>query len=154
MIIEKGYDPGAYTGFPGRIEMQDALYAAYQHDFALHEHFVTDRCYVDLIAFTMMEVNNDIDRVSAEWCKKYTTDMIASQKDFDCVIVVPPAIDIVAASGKAAPIRSLIDNIHWLCVGVLNDSKIPHLLIPAECTNLDERIDVSLAYIDCVTNLN
>jgi hypothetical protein len=112
--------------------------------FEMDQPFICDRTPIDMMAYTLAEIQGhtltpDLERELADYlsdCKS------ATEKYFDNLILVPPAIPIVDAIGKASLSRGYIEHIHTLCAGFWCDRHelISGAKIPKNCLDIDDRV--------------
>lgn len=114
------------------------------------QSFICDRTSIDMMAYTLADVQGNTLTQEMEYeLDDYLKDCKnAVKKYFNVAFVIPPAIPIVAARGKASLSRGYIEHIHTIVAGICFESQLPWHLIDRECVNLVDRVD------ECKTYLN
>ncbi len=103
--------------------------------------FISDRTPIDMFAYTIAEVQGNTlnARMEAELADYKLRCQQATEKYFGNVVLVPPAIPIIDAIGKASPSRGYIEHIHLLCLGLLHSSHVMGYVIDEDVTNIEAR---------------
>jgi predicted ATPase len=138
-------DPAKPMDFRTRLYIQQQILKhAVDIWFEMDEAFVCDRTPIDMMAYTLAEVQGHTLDKELEWelagylrdCKE------ATEKYFNHLVLIPPAIPITAAMGKASLSRGYIEHIHRLCVGFFHDtdSMQAGCCLPRSLTNLGDRV--------------
>jgi hypothetical protein len=106
--------------------------------------FICDRTPIDMMAYTLAEVRGDTLDKELEWeLQDYLRDCRdVTLRYFGALILVPPAIPIVDAIGKASPSKGYIEHIHTLCAGLWCDRHelISGAKIPRDIIDLGDRV--------------
>ncbi len=112
--------------------------------FEMDEPFICDRTPIDMMAYLYAEVQGDtLDEQTEQELEGYKLlCKSATEKYFHYLFLVPPAIPITAAKGKASLSRGYIEHIHRLCVGFFHDTDSMQAgsRLPRSLTGLDERV--------------
>lgn len=114
------------------------------------DEFICDRTPIDMMAYTLAEVGGDTLTADLE---KELTNYLYDCKDvteeiFDHLILVPPAISIVGAIGKAAPSRGYINHVHYLCLGLFHESLVKGYMIDRSVKELNARVADVVRYLN------
>lgn len=143
---ELGYDPAATYDFATRLTIQEevlkrleALYRA-----ANDTDVITDRCPLDLLAYTTAEAFGDrVPEDCQERFKRYVDDcMRVMNRHFCGVIIVQPGIPIVEEEGKAALNLAYMEHLNTLIRGYMADErmKVSPFYVPRHALSLEERV--------------
>ena len=108
------------------------------------ESFICDRTPIDMMAYTLAEVQGKTLGKELEWeLQEYLRDCReATEMYFSYLFLIPPAIPIIDEAGKASPSRGYIEHIHRLCVGFFHgsDSLQAGCRLARSLTDLDKRV--------------
>ena len=112
------------------------------------ESFICDRTPIDMMAYTLAEVQGKTLGKELEWeLQEYLRDCReATEKCFSYLFVVPPAIPIIDEVGKASPSRGYIEHIHRICVGLWS-GMLTGCQIPKDTVDLNERVKYVTEYL-------
>ena len=94
-----GIPMGAKLEYNTRIELQEYALSMYQSNISgLHDEnksFITDRCFLDLIGYSLVEFPTDASEADAEWLTSYTHRCIQlTNKYYDNVVMFRPGIPL------------------------------------------------------------
>lgn len=145
IFAKNNLDPAKPMDFRTRLYIQQQiLNHAVEVWFEMDEPFICDRTPIDMMAYTLAEVQGDtLDKQTEQELSDYLLlCKSATEKCFHYLFLVPPAIPIVEAKGKASPSRGYIEHIHRLCVGFFHDTDSMQAgsRLPRSLTDLDERV--------------
>jgi len=142
IFAKNSLDPAKPMDFRTRLYIQQQILKhAIEIWFEMDEAFICDRTPIDMMAYTLAEVQGETLDKELEWeLAEYLRDCKeATEKYFHYLFLVPPAIPITAAKGKASLSRGYIEHIHLLCLALFqrtDGSEIAEL-----CTvSLDDRV--------------
>lgn len=145
LFAANNLDPAKPMDFRTRLWIQQKVLShAYNIWFEMDQSFICDRTPIDMAAYTLAEVQgNTLDKELEYELTDYLRDCREiTEKYFSYLFLVPPAIPIVEAVGKASPSKGYIEHIHRLCVGFFydTDSLRSGSRLPRSLTDLDERV--------------
>lgn len=151
IFAENHLDPAKPMDFRTRLGIQrQILDRANSIWFEMDQPFVCDRTPIDMMAYTLAEVNGDtLDKDLERELGDYLRDCReTTEKYFSCLILVPPAIPIVDAVGKASPSRGYIEHIHNLCLGLFQRTDVPEIAeIPIDCIEIGDRVSMVKSFL-------
>jgi adenylate kinase family enzyme len=143
-------DPAKPMDFRTRLWVQQQILKhAVDIWFEMDEAFICDRTPIDMMAYTLAEVQGHTLDKELEFelegylllCKS------ATEKYFNHLVLIPPAIPITAAKGKASLSKGYIEHIHRLVTGLWNDSEAEGFRISKDVLNLSDRVAEVRAYL-------
>jgi hypothetical protein len=137
--------PKESLGFRTRLEIQEAiLQKACNIWDTCNESFVSDRTPIDMMAYTLGDVKGDtiLCQETELRFEKYLNDCReATERYFSHLFLIPPAIPIVDAIGKASCSRGYIEHIHNLCLALFQRTDVATIAeIPIDCIDLGDRV--------------
>lgn len=136
-------NPSKPMEFRTRMDIQQQILdQAVDTWFEIDQPFISDRTPIDMFAYTIAEVQGDTlnARMESELEDYKLRCQQATEKYFGGVVLVPPAIPIIDAIGKASSSRGYIDHIHLLCLGLLHSYHITSYVIDEDVTNIEARV--------------
>ena len=138
--------PKESLGFRTRLEIQEEiLKKACDIWFEMDEPFICDRTPIDMAAYTMADIKGDtiLSPDTELRVEKYLDDcQKATEKYFSYLFLIPPAIPIIDAMGKASCSRAYIEHIHNLCLALFQRTDVSEIAeIPREYIDLSDRIE-------------
>lgn len=142
-------DPAKPMDFRTRLYIQQQiLNHAVEVWFEMDEAFICDRTPIDMMAYTLAEVQGNTLDKELEWeLAEYLRDCKeATEKYFHYLFLVPPAIPIVAAKGKASISKGYIEHIHHLCLALFQSTNVPEIAELCEIAIAD-RVDEINAFM-------
>lgn len=144
---ELGYDPAVTYDFQIRMEIQETILMRFDRFYGAYRgkrHPVTDRTPLDMLAYTLADVNGSTLAPEDEGrLKRYFDACIAvTNKRFSMLLVVQPGIPLIYAEGKAAMSEGYIEHLNSLIMGLSVDERVktPHFYVPRHMTDMKERI--------------
>jgi chloramphenicol 3-O-phosphotransferase len=145
IFTERGLDPAKPMDFRSRLWVQQTILRRACNIWEeTNETFICDRTSIDMMAYTLAEVGGDTLDKELEWeLQDYLRDCReVTEKYFGYLVLVPPAIPIVEAAGKASLSKGYIEHIHSLCAGLWCDhyELISGAKIPRDCLELGDRV--------------
>lgn len=123
-------DPAKPMDFRTRLYIQQQILKhAVEIWFEMDEAFICDRTPIDMMAYTLAEVQGNTLDKELEWeLAEYLRDCKeATEKYFHYLFLVPPAIPIVEAIGKASLSKGYIEHIHCLCLALFQRTDVPEI---------------------------
>ncbi len=94
-----GIPMGPVTDFIDRMAIQDAALEIYEASLPVEGNFITDRCYLDLLAYTLVDYPQNPTEHEATWFLSYTYKCIAlNTQYFDKVMLLRPGIPLEECS--------------------------------------------------------
>lgn len=118
--------------------------------------FITDRTPIDMIGYmvanaTQEELTKEFDPIFQEYIEKC---LYFTNKYFNKIVIVPPAIPVVEADGKANTTKTYIGHIAYVINGVVDSHKLemPNVhfdFMPKHVLSYSER----LAYVNYIRGL-
>lgn len=147
IFAELGYDPAAVYDFSTRLTIQEEilrrlnlLYAEYSTE----ENVIADRTPIDILCYTVAEAIGDrvLPKDQARMQRFTEACFKATNMRFAKLVLVQPAIPIVAAPGKAAANKAYIEHLNSLCLGLLTDEALlTHCsFIPRDVISMNDRV--------------
>jgi chloramphenicol 3-O-phosphotransferase len=136
-------DPAKPMDFRTRLYIQQQILKhAVDVWFEMDQPFICDRTPIDMMAYTLAEVQgNTLDEELEFELSQYLYDCKeATEKYFSYLVLVPPAIPITAAKGKASLSKGYIEHIHTLVAGLFHQSPVMGYEINRANTSLNKRI--------------
>lgn len=124
---EMGFDPKLDYGFKIRMMIQNkildvgnALWSKYKGAF------ITDRTPVDMLAYTMADVQREnLDKDDEKLFMEYQARCFElTNRHFGALFVIQPGIQLVDAEGKAPINEAYIEHINTLAIGIANDQRL------------------------------
>ncbi|HMX30188.1 MAG TPA: AAA family ATPase, partial [Blastocatellia bacterium] len=140
---ECGLHPAQPMDFATRLNIQFRLLEACESDWqAAAGNFITDRTPVDLMAYTLGDIQGETAVNEADFERYIECCFAAANRFFDTLIIIQPGIPLEAADGKAALNKAYIEHINSLIIGLCHDERLRCrvLSLPREQTVLPERI--------------
>ncbi|MDA8175217.1 MAG: AAA family ATPase [Nitrospiraceae bacterium] len=143
-----GLDPAAPMDAETRLSIQNLVL-----DAAIEEWikagiggFITDRTPLDMIAYTMADIQGTT-RIDEQGFSGYIQRCFkAANRFFKLIVVIQPGIPLVKAEGKAALNTAYLEHLNSLVLGLCADERleIPCLQIPRATLGLEMRVDFIL----------
>lgn len=137
--------------FATRLNVQFRILAACESDWqAAAGNFITDRTPVDLMAYTLGDIQGET-RVSEPEFDRYLERCFdAANRFFDTLVIVQPGIPLTEAEGKAALNKAYIEHINSLVIGLCHDERLQCRVIsfPRSLTTLNERVVTVAAQLE------
>ncbi len=135
-------DPADKIDFATRLWIQRKIVAAALDVW--HEDdrpFVTDRTPIDMMAYTLGDVRGDTEVDFVELEKYLDYCFSVTNEVFSRLVIVQPAIPLVAEEGKASLNRGYIEHLNILILGLCCDERLrcPVRIIPRNVLDLGER---------------
>jgi predicted ATPase len=139
-------DPAKPMDFRTRLYIQgQILKHAVDIWFEMDEAFICDRTPIDMAAYTLAEVQgHTLDEQTELELEGYLLlCKSATEKYFNHLFLVPPAIPITVAKGKASLSKGYIEHIRRLCVGFFHDTDTMQAgsRLPRSLTSLGDRVE-------------
>lgn len=146
-------DPAKPMDFRTRLYIQQQILKhAVEVWFEMDEPFICDRTPIDMMAYILAEVQGDTLDNKLEWeLADYLDDcQKATEKYFGYLFLIPPAIPIQNAKGKASLSKGYIKHIHRLCVGFWSDRHelISGWKIPESTVDLSDRVRLIQEFVE------
>ena len=114
--------------------------------------FITDRSPIDLIGYTMVEIGQKpIGAKNERELYKYIDDCIdVLNRHFSTIVIVSPAIPLVAEEGKASLSKPFIDHLAYVLEGVCAMPNITAgtFRIPRKMIDLSDRVQSLSLLVD------
>lgn len=147
-----GIKMGVEVDFDTRIKLQEHAISMYQEalDAVLREGkpFISDRCFLDLIGYTLSELPSDPKPEHSEWLDQYIERCIQLTKMYyGAVFLLRPGIDAVAdeTSWSADPV--VINKVDACMLWAAVESGTVTIL-PAGLTDLNDRVETVIHQIE------
>lgn len=153
IFTARGLDPAKPMDFRTRLYIQQQILKhAVEVWFEMDQPFICDRTPIDMMAYTLAEIQgHTLDAQTEQELEGYLLlCKSATEKYFNYLFLVPPAIPITAAKGKASLSRGYIEHIHLLCVGLWCERHelISGFRLPKDVTNLEDRVETIKQYLE------
>lgn len=146
-----GLNPSQPINFEDRLQIQKQILISYEKTWSLLDRdFVSDRTPIDLMAYTLADIQGSTDVDFLELNKYIESCFEATNKYFKLLIVIQPGIDLVPADGKAALNKAYIEHLNSLIIGLCHDERLNSEIacIKRENIFLQSRLDKTLEIID------
>ena len=148
-----GINPDGYFTFVERLQIQEELF---NHMRGIVENTtapaIFDRTYLDLLGYLYANIDETCSSMYDNQVMDYTIrNMQAMSRDFNKLIIVPPALEPISAdnkSGKVFMSRAYIEAINNHIVSYAARSGMDYIIIPFEMTDLAERVNFCAQYIE------
>lgn len=140
---EHGIDPALPMDFKTRLSIQQQILISYEELWqTLKEPFITDRTPIDLMAYTLADIQGSTQVNFAELERYMGRCYEVTNKTFNALVVLQPGIELAPAQGKAALNRAYIEHLNSLILGLCNDERLKCgvLIIKREMTVLEQRV--------------
>ena len=142
-----GFDPKVDYDFKIRMMIQNGILDAAEALWKQYTgEFVTDRTPIDMLAYTMADVQRqNLDKDDEALFIEYMNRCIASaNKYFALLVAVQPGIPLVEAEVKAPNNMAYIEHINSLVLGLVTDGRMKsgRFIINRKTTDLTSRCDV------------
>lgn len=142
-----GKNPRSMVSFKDRLEIQSEILKdandLWETEFG--ERFISDRTPIDMIAYTLADINNSTN-LSAEELRladEYIQSCFESiNRHFNCLVLLQPGIPIIEEEGKASCNPLFMNHLNSIMMGLLmSDSNRAYgCFIPKSTLDLTERI--------------
>lgn len=118
-----GLNPSDKLDFSTRLQVQEAILEEFTTQWcSATEPFVTDRTPIDLLMYTFADIVGDTDVVDFDRLIEYKMrcfDVVS--ECFEGMMLLQPAIDLVAEEGKAALNKGYLEHLNTLGLGLVTD---------------------------------
>lgn len=122
---ECGVDPARPMDFATRMRMQIRFLEAYERDWRnAGGPFVTDRTPVDLMAYTLADIQGATVVDYPEFQDYIEQCFEVTNQFFDTLVIVQPGIPLAEAEWKAALNEAYIEHINSLVIGLCHDERL------------------------------
>lgn len=133
--------PSSPMDFSTRLWIQDKVLAAAEEIWGQHRHFITDRTPLDMLAYTLADIQGrtQVDFAALEGYVQRC--FAATNHYFASLCVVQPGIPLMAAPGKAALNEAYIEHLNTLVLGLCLDERqqVPFSVMPRKCIAISSR---------------
>lgn len=141
VFARHGLQPSSPMDFATRLWIQDKVLAAAEEVWAGHRCFITDRTPLDMLAYTLADIQGRtvVDFAALE---RYAASCFAATNHyFSRLCVVQPGIPLIAAPGKAALNEAYIEHLNTLVLGLCLDERqqVAFTVMPRHCIAMGER---------------
>ncbi len=143
---ESGLDPAQPMDFATRLQIQHKILSAaeliWTEAAAQSELFVSDRTPIDMIAYTLGDIQG-VTKVNFTELEHYIEQCFTTtNKFFATLAIVQPGIPLVYEQGKAALNQAYIEHINILVMGLCSDRRLKStvLCIDRQTTDLSDRL--------------
>jgi len=140
---ECGLHPAQPMDFATRLKVQFRILDACESDWQrAGGSFITDRTPVDLMAYTLGDVQGDTEVNQPDFDHYIERCFESANRFFDALVIIQPGIPLEAAEGKAALNNAYIEHINSLILGLCHDERLNcrFLRVSRSMTDLNERI--------------
>jgi hypothetical protein len=138
-----GLHPAQPMDFATRLDIQFRLLDACESDWrAAGGNFVTDRTPVDLMAYTLGDIQGETQVSDPEFEQYIERCFDAVNRFFDTLIILQPGVPLTEAEGKAALNKAYIEHINSLVIGLCGDERLKCRVVrlPRSVVVLEERV--------------
>ena len=136
-------DPAAKMDFATRLWIQHKIVAAALEVWqAAETPFITDRTPIDMMAYTLGDIQGDTEVDFSELEKYLDYCFQVTNEVFSRLVVLQPAIPLVPEEGKARLNKGYIEHLNILILGLCSDERLrcPVRVIPRNVLDLGERV--------------
>jgi len=143
IFAKHGIDPSKPMDFRTRLSIQwEILTHAVGTWYDMTEPFICDRTPIDMMAYILADVQGEtLDKHTEKELQNYLhLCRLATEKHFDNLVLIPPAIPIVHEVGKASLSRGYIEHVHLLCLGMLHETPVNGYMMDREVKELGDRV--------------
>lgn len=142
-----GFDPKMDYGFKIRMIIQNKILDVSEKLWGKYEgEFITDRTPIDMLAYTMADVQREnLDKDDESIFMEYMDRCLNSaSRHFSLLVVVQPGIPLIEAEGKAPNNIAYIEHINSLIIGSVTDQRIicGRFILNRKSTGLTERCEL------------
>jgi len=141
---ECGLHPAQPMDFATRLNVQFRILVACESDWRnASGNFITDRTPVDLMAYTLGDIQGETQVSEPEFNRYVERCFEAANRFFDTLIIIQPGIPLAEAEGKAALNKAYIEHINSLIIGLCHDQRLDCRVvqISRKVIDLSERIN-------------
>ncbi|MEP7342491.1 MAG: AAA family ATPase [Acidobacteriota bacterium] len=122
---ESGLHPAQPMDFATRLNIQFRILDACESDWqAAGGNFITDRTPVDLMAYTMGDIQGETQASYPEFEHYIKRCFEVTNRVFDTLVIIQPGIPLAEAEGKAALNKAYIEHINSLVIGLCHDDRL------------------------------
>lgn len=122
---ESGLHPAQPMDFATRLNIQFRILDACESDWqAAGKNFITDRTPVDLMAYTMGDIQGETQVSYPEFDRYIERCFHTANAFFDALVIIQPGIPLTEADGKAALNKAYIEHINSLVIGLCHDDRL------------------------------
>ena len=147
---ECGLHPAQPMDFATRLDIQFRILDACESDWqAAAGNFITDRTPVDLMAYTLGDIQGETQVSQPEFDRYIERCFDAANRFFNTLLIVQPGVPLTEADGKAALNKAYIEHINSLVIGLCHDERLRCrvIIFPRNLTVLNERVSTVLALL-------
>lgn len=140
---ENGLDPSAPMDFKTRLRIQHRVLAAADQVWAAQNGpFVTDRTPIDMMAYTLGDIQGKTAVDFSELETYLSRCFEVTNTHFSALTVIQPAIPLVYEQGKAALNRAYMEHLNLLIMGLCSDEqqRCPFVIMQRETRAIEERV--------------
>lgn len=147
VFAEMGLDPKVDYPLATRLDVQRRILDGFAKQYRSVEGgvFVTDRTPIDMIAYTLADVQRaNVPSDLEGTIENYIADCVeVSNAVFSILVVVQPGIQPVEAEGKAPATYAYTEHINNLIMGLVVSEAVEsaHYYIPRKMTELEMRLE-------------
>lgn len=142
-----GLDPSRPMDFKKRLWIQHKILDSAEKMWqAKEEQFVTDRTPVDMIAYTLADIQGTTE-VNFDELEGYLGRCIdVTNRFFALLVLVQPGIPLMHEEGKAALNEGYLEHLNYVILGLCNDDRIrgTFVYLHRAMTSLDDRVNTVL----------
>ena len=138
-----------FKSFDHRLDIQTEILTDSVELWSSHESFITDRTPIDFIAYTLADAQSNT-VVDSKKLNKYLNDCFAASCQFNFIVLVQPAINLVAEKGKGAINEAYIHHLNYLMLGALRDASVSNdFVMPESVRSIKDRVN----YLELIGNV-
>lgn len=145
---KNGINPAKPMDFETRLRIQHLVLKAAVEVWRTEKRaFVTDRTPVDMMAYTLADIQGSTEVDFAALKQYLHLCFVAANKYFKLVVVIQPGIPLRYEEGKAALNRAYLEHLNTLVIGLCNDERFESgfICLSRALTGLDDRAEAVLA---------
>lgn len=144
-----GLDMSKPHSFTTRLCYQTVVLDAMERVYSSAPSFVSDRTPLDAAAYLLADVQTTTGNAELQDLTNQYVDraICLTNRLFDIVILVPPAITVEPVDGKPPVNPAYQEHIHFLIAGLTNDLTVPNGSIARDNLDLEDRMDAITVFV-------
>lgn len=152
VFLEAGIDPAKPMDFVRRLSIQKKVLGAGEDVWrtaAGNKTFVTDRTPIDMMAYTLADIQGGTEVDYPELERYLARGFEAVGRHFGAFIVLQPGIPLVYEEGKATLNEAYLEHLNSLIIGLCADERSGRdfLVIKREIIKLEDRVSAALGWL-------
>lgn len=142
-----GIPMGTPTEFSVRMTIQDTALTMYtkalNEQVATGRNFIADRCFLDLVGYTLADFPNNASAEESVWLSEYVDKCVTlNQQYYHSVVLIRPGIPIKEDMTSWSAESGVIDKVDACMLWAADLTEDAVFKIPKMVIDLDQRIDI------------